>query len=330
MAFDPDAYLAGGNTGGFNPDAYLSNGQAKVTDLSPSNIGTITKVYGKEFFKDAPEAVGVTLGALASTGAGTLPAMAMQAGGAIAGEGIRQAGSDEQLTPMERAKKLGWAGVRGAVPPALKPAGKWIGNKVAAGAEKISGLSYDTPGVLKEAYKDPSLMFAEGIENARKLYEKAKPVGAEMGDELESVLSKMDFVEKARELAKSGKMNPYEALESRKILDSIKNKVAGPAYHATRDLFDQIAKTAYKGADQAFRRAVKSTALTDIMPKNKTGTPSIGKMILGGIVAPLGAAMSPIVQAGVATTAGAASRAIRGPALANVAMKRLFSDSLSQ
>ena len=198
------------------------------------------------------------------------------------------------------------------------PAIKAVGKTVAKGAEKLSGLHYDTPGVLREAFNDPSLIFGKGIENARKLYEGAKASGGKIGPDLEATLDKMDFVKKTLDYVKGGGMvNPSEALEARKILDSLKNKIAGPAYHAARKIFDDIAKTAYSEADKGFQRGIKAEALRDFMPKNKTGTPSIAKMAAGfgatgatlnPFVAALAATMSPAVQGATASSLGAASK----------------------
>lgn len=292
--------------------------------------GEVAKVYTKEFGKNlaqnAPEALGTTMGALASTGAGTIPAMAIQAGGAALGEGVRQATTDENLTPKERAMKVGGAALRGASGPivskaatALEPAAAWVGNKIADGAEALSGLKYETPGVLKEAFKDPSLMFQKGTDFARNLYEKVKGTLSPVAPELEELVPKIDTVQKALEMAKSGQLNEASALEARHVLDSIKNKVGRPAYAAARKMFDDIAKPAFSEADQAFGRGMKSEALTTVFPINKSGTPSIAKIATSGALAryagnpylqAAGLAMSPLVQGATATGLGLLSKPI--------------------
>lgn len=62
--------------------------------------------------EELPEFVGSMAGSALKK---TLPGMALSAGGAMLGEGVRQFRSPEKITPLERAKKFGWAGVRGAV-----------------------------------------------------------------------------------------------------------------------------------------------------------------------------------------------------------------------
>lgn len=289
-------------------------------------VKTVAKTLGKQLIKpiveNAPEVVGTALAGLESSGVGTIPAMAMSGAGAMGGEIVNQArqaitGDNPPTSMGESLKRQGGAFVRGATAGAVPaiinkaaPIANAIGSKIATGAEKLSGLTYDTPGVLREAFNDPSLIFSKGIEAARNAYETAKGAAGVMRPELEGTLKKMDFVEKSIEIAKNGQINPYEALEARKALDSLKNKIAAPAYRATRQLFDDIAKTAYAGADEAYSRAVKSTALTDFMPKNKTGTPSIGKMILGGVKTVTAPFLSPIVQGAAATASGAIAKPI--------------------
>src|SRR3990167_3026584 len=279
----------------------------------------------------APEIAGTTLAAMKASGAGFLPAVALGASGAAAGEGFRQFKSGEQLTPRERIKKLGSAGVRGAVsggmPSTVKNVIKPIAKTAARGLERISGLSYDTPKVLEQAYNKSNLFIAPVRESVSKLYDSTKSMAGNIGRDLEEIPKKIDFVQKVREYIKQGGMvNPSEALEARKTFDSIQNKVPDPFYRSTRKLFDDIAKTAYSEADQAFQNAVKGEALRTITPFNKTGTPSIGKMILGGAVAPTIPFLSPAVQGGAASALGYLTK----PILSNPMNTSVLTDALQQ
>ena len=106
--------------------------------LTPLQSGSSPQVAGdvprpsefKRFLptkEQVPELIGSMAGAAARK---TLPGMALSAGGAAVGEGIRQAVFEkEPLTAIERAKKIGDAGLRGAFG---ELAGRGIGKAIGA------------------------------------------------------------------------------------------------------------------------------------------------------------------------------------------------------
>src|SRR5258708_10826440 len=194
-----------------------------------------------------------------------------------------------------------------------------LGSVIGEGAEKLSGLGYKTPGVLAEAVKDPSLILGKGVEAARKAYQ--GPVkdtfynlygvltkGNGIREELQAPLSSEDFITKALDFAKTGDLTPEEALEARKALDTVKRKLTNVGYYKTRQVFDQLAKQGFEGADAAYSRAIKSEALRTILPMNKTGTPSIAKMVLGGLKTLTVPALSPMAQGFAASGIGIAKK----------------------
>lgn len=197
--------------------------------------------------------------------------------------------------------------------PAINAAGRGIGRTL----ERTSGLSYDTPGVLREAVKDPLLIFGKGTKAAGKLYKKNFDPG-EISSQFQNILGHKQMVKQAIETVGRGTpLSAEEALGARQSLDAIKNKVPQEVFHETRIFLDGIVKTKFKEADRAYSRAVKSEALREFFGINKTGTPSLvkGGVMLGlaGTTAPL---LSPLVQGLGASTLGAAKMAA-SPLVAN-------------
>ena len=212
---------------------------------------------------------------------------------------------------------------------AVAPAAKWVGTQ----AEKLSGLHYDTPGVLADAFKNPGLMFSRGYEKVSKMYEASKAAGGGIRPELEMTAKKMDFIEKAVELAKAGKITPEEALAARQELDAARSKLSAAFYRTARGAFDFVAKQKFAGSDEAYQSALKADNLLNLLPLNKTGTPSLAKLGVGALGAKFGATplqqaaglvMSPFVQGATASTLGAVARAvapgIENPGLGAVAV----------
>lgn len=191
------------------------------------------------------------------------------------------------------------------------------GRSIARGAEALSGLEHKTPGVLIEAANNSKLLNSPGTDAASPIYEAAKEIGGSVRQELSGLPEKLKFVKRAANLAKTGELNPTEALEARKELVAIEHKVSGEFFRKNISKFNEIAKPVFSDADTAYAKGVKAEALRSWLPLNKTGGASTFKTILGGAksLATLGL-MSPIVQGGVATGVGAASRAIV-PALEN-------------
>ena len=197
-----------------------------------------------------------------------------------------------------------------ALAPVARPIGRFIGKT----AEEISGLNYKVPGVLKETFNDPFLLFAKGKESARKLYEAAKGGTPQIREELSGLMTKQDFVQKALDLAKKGELTAFEALEARKELNTIKKSIPDEAFRKTREIFDDVAKTKFSPADTAYSRAVKAEEMRRILPINKGGTPSLAKgaaMVISKT--PLAAFASPAVQGSIAAGLGTAAKLTQSP-----------------
>lgn len=199
----------------------------------------------------------------------------------------------------------------GAAAPALRAVGRGIGQ----GAESISGLEYKTPGVLREAFNNPKLIFSPG--KAKAEYEAAKEMGGTVRESLKAIPEKMKVVKESLKLAEKGKLNPTEALEARKELSALKKQVTGEFFRTATAKFNEVAKPVFEEADAAYRQGIKADALRMPLPVNKLGGTSIAKSTLGTIagVLPLGA-MSPIVQGGTASALGAGAKAV-APLLKN-------------
>ena len=106
--------------------------------------------------------------------------------------------------------------------PPIARAAKSAGKFIAKGAEEISGLTYKTPGVLGETFRDPSLFFANNLEKAKELYTKATGLAPKIREEIKLAMTKDDQVGKAWQAVKDGTITGDEALEARKTLGSIK------------------------------------------------------------------------------------------------------------
>lgn len=204
-----------------------------------------------------------------------------------------------------------------AAAPLINSAGGWVGNA----AEAMSGLKYKTPGVLAEAVENPKLILGQGIEKARETYNAASDVpfnnvygvpwqGSGLREALQQPLSKSDFVEQALQFAKDGTLNPDEALEARKSLDAIKNQLSSSGYYQTRQIFDGLAKQKYGEADEAYEEAVKSEALRNIWPINKSGSPSIVKGAVTTAIPVTAPLFSPAVQGLAASGVGLAKNLV--------------------
>lgn len=200
--------------------------------------------------------------------------------------------------------------------PALKALGRFIGS----GAEKLSGLSYKTPGVLAEVVKNPSLPFKPGIDAANEIYA-AKADPTKIRDAFKAILGKKEFVEAAQQALKDGTLTADEALIARQTLDSIKNQIPRASYFNTRGALNELAKTKFAGADEAYQTAVKAENLRNISPVNKTaGQSKLGQYFqaaaLGGghFVNPYMYAAAPVVspfaQGVAASGVGLAGKAV--------------------
>jgi len=191
---------------------------------------------------------------------------------------------------------------------AAAPALKAIGRGVARGAESISGLEYKTPGVLKEAFKNPKLILGPG--KAKAEYEAAKATGGAVRKSLSKIPEKISVVKKSLKIAEKGKLNATEALEARKELAAIKKTVTNEFFRKSTEIFNKVAKPVFGEADKAYQQGVKSDALRMLLPVNKGGGTSIAKSALGSIagMGPL-VAMSPLAQGAAASALGATAKA---------------------
>lgn len=191
--------------------------------------------------------------------------------------------------------------------------------------EEASGIAFKTPGALEAIYKDPSILLAKGKKAASELYEagKAKNVSPVLA-KMKEIPDKMEYVTTARKLAQKKVLGRTEALEARKALDGIKNRVRQDYYVETRKMLDDIVKESkeFSAADTAFKRGAIAENIRKIFPQNKTVGASpfrifTGMQMLDTIpgakyaVAPL---LSPLVQGTAAASAGVASKGI-GPVL---------------
>lgn len=208
------------------------------------------------------------------------------------------------------------------------PALKAMVGATAKGAEALSGLEYKTPGILMQAFEDPTLRTAAAKSTAGPLYEAAKNELPMMAKEaaglspIDGVLENKNILAKAQELMASGEsLEPAEALEVRKAADALKGSksINQNALIKIRNWADNIAKESenIKMADPIYARGVKSQALNNLLPQNKLGGSSIAKTILGSLkgVGTVGL-MSPKVQGLAFTGAGKVARAVT-PMLAN-------------
>jgi hypothetical protein len=309
----------------------LENPQSKmeVAGMVAKGVAKAAPELYKPFIQNAPEVLGATLSGMKASGVGTLPAMALTAGGAAAGEGVRQLMSDEELTPMERAKKLGAAGLRGAagpvveraVLPAIGAVGKFAGNQL----EKLSNLSRNNKGVLTKIFKDPSLLVASGSDEAGNLYQAAKseiPAGTNVLDDLERNVA---IYRRAKSILKQGgKLEPYEAKQARNAVDSMmeSKQYSKDALVPSRKQFDQIAKSDPKiaKADVLSARAAEGGAVRNLYPTNRDSTfskflPMVEGALLGGglytrspMMLGAAAAFSPLAQGTAAAGLGMAAK----------------------
>ena len=191
------------------------------------------------------------------------------------------------------------------------------GAKLARGIGRgITGLQESFTGVPRTAFQavanDASLLGAEGKEAVSKGYEVSKGLGGVIRSSLSDIPNPKDFVIKAVDLAKTGKLNSTEALEARKMLDMAKNELAGPYYKKTRSLLDTIAKQAFAGNDAAYQRALMAEQLRNIGPINNSGKQSIMRIAgaLASRIPAMGFAVSPAFNASIDAAAGTMGNAL--------------------
>lgn len=183
-------------------------------------------------------------------------------------------------------------------------------------AGKQSGLINKGKNLLKEAFQKPLLMFGRGKDAANAMYSEVQgPAGLQIGKTLASIREPGKFVDKALELADSGGLGTDEALMARRELDAMQKTVTKTFYRKAREVFDNIAKQDYTGADEAYHMADKSEALRSLSAINKTGKTQSALKGAAMLLKPATSVLySPIVQSGIASTLGAAYKGVNAAA----------------
>lgn len=187
----------------------------------------------------------------------------------------------------------------------IRPVAKAIANA----AESASGLQYQTPGILTDAFENRRLITGRGTDEAGGLYDELMDKGR-IRKEFKR-LNDEQIIEKTGQYIDDGTLTPEEALMRRRALDRQKKKYS-TNFRTMRQEADEIAKVKSADADAAYSQAIKSDALRRPLPVNKYGGTSIFKTTLGSLsgIAPV-VAMSPFVQGMTATGAGMAFRGAR-------------------
>lgn len=222
----------------------------------------------------------------------------------VAGGAVKMAGAAIPSSPLQVAgNEVAGAAIKGAMPYVNKAA-----SALGKGLEGLSGLEYKTPGVLKDAANDSSILFGPGKKEAGAAYEAIK-------DELQvrpamlTASSNTSLIELAKYALENGDLSPQEALIARQAVDKAWDTLPKSTANYLRPKFDAIAKTITADADAGFQRAIKSEALQKILATNKGGGTSIAKLFLGGLTGgALNFVSSPVVQGATATAAGVAGR----------------------
>ena len=212
---------------------------------------------------------------------------------------------------------------------AISPFVKGVGRYIGSGAQRLSGTAIKNPGVLAEEFNNPSLITKPGIETANEIYA-SKVDSSKIRDSFKAMLGKKEFAEAAYQALKDGSLTPDEALVARQTLDSVKNQVPRVSFFNMRKGFNDIAKTKFAGADEAYQTAVKAEALREPFPINKSGTPEklltygMGGIGLGAayrtgnpLYALIGASTSPLVQGVAAGGLGLANQQVISPLVRN-------------
>lgn len=189
---------------------------------------------------------------------------------------------------------------------------------------QLESASGSMKGSLESAYKDPSLIFSKGESSAKPLYEAAKADLPYEQTIFKGLAKHGDIVDKAIEtLDKGGKLEPQEALISRKSLDKVRKTFSSDAFDFYRKSLDSMAKADENiaKADPKFLRGMKASSLRTILPQNKLGGASPFKTAVGMAMGPFGApVLSPAVQGVGATVAGIGAKLTKDPQLLTAVM----------
>lgn len=309
---------------------FLVTGSTQAAAVSPQ-VGSVAKSDGGNFLSilKKPEELsreGLTL--LTDT---LTPSRADIESGRVGVPGIAARTAGETLAEVAPSfvspEAIATSGLLGAG-KIIAPAARAAGRSIAGMAESTSGLSYKTPGVLVEAANDPTLLFGKGRQAAKAIYQGLKNE-AQISPDLARISQPRAFIRKALQFADDGSLTPDEALEARKALDTLGDKVPDIFRVKTRRIFDAIAKGKFAEADKAYARAVKSEALRQFFSLNKTGTPSIVKGGIQTVLPPTLPLFSPLAQGIIATGVGAGRRAL-APIIRNSRSGALVGSILSR
>lgn len=250
------------------------------------------------FASDAAAALGMAGGAIGKTGElSGINALTK------AGEATTSAG--EVLNPMNAARGT------------ARLAGEYIGKPVSEGIAGLSGIQQNEPGTLAAEFKDPSLILSPGTKTVSKMYESAKtePIPSEFTETPKVV----DFVDQSLKAAEEGKLNAETALEARKAVRSVQNRLNPIYFQKAVKTFDEIAKPKFSQQDIAYQRGSQAEAMRNIFPINKDGEASIGRSAIAaglgggahaaGVNPAFALALSPAVQGLTAGALGAGAKA---------------------
>jgi hypothetical protein len=261
-----------------------ASGIVAATGMAPLGMGQdAVRGAGREIQRQYPGMAGSLIGGALKYGSNAIPA------------------SPKQIVANEAA-----GAVIGAAMPYVNKVAGAAGNAL----EGLSGLEYKTPGVLKDAANDASLIFGPGKKAAGLAYEEIKDDLQVRPAFLEST-SSANIIDLAKYALENGDLSPQEALIARRALDDKFGGIPASTANYLRPKFDAIAKTITAEADAGFKRAIKSDAMRQILATNKGGGTSIAKLVLGGLTGGvLNVVSSPVVQGAAATVTGMAGRAI--------------------
>lgn len=208
---------------------------------------------------------------------------------------------------VSRGSLLGMGALGGLKGLSAIPQVRGAASELAGQLESAAG---SPKGTLEHGFESAKNMFGPGKKAASPIYESARPWTVH--PELQDVFENKQMIEKSMELAKQGKLSPFEAFTARKAVGKLMGKsgYSDDVLTQMRNTFDAIAKTDSKIAqgDVQFATGLKNQSLRGILPKNKYGTTSAFKTGIMAAVPGVGTALSPIVQGAGATGLGALTR----------------------
>lgn len=239
----------------------------------------------------------------------------------------------------------------GAAAPAIKTMASGLGRQL----ESASGIAPRAEGSLEAAYKDPTLIFSKGKEEAAPLYRAAQAemkgsnvwkggmrngiLEMEKGGQnvFRSTPENVQIVKKALFALNRGRvLEPAEALTARKAVDALHGSKAysQDVLVPLRAELDAMAKESENiaKADPMFKRGVQGQALRNLLPQNKYGGASAFKMGIAPALTALGGAVGgpPGAATGGALAAGVLSPAVQGAAATGLGIAERSLDPMVQ